>query len=291
VENRWVKLTTLYLKLIKFRLSLAVAFSAAVGYILFEDTGSIAGVASTFGGVFFLSGGASALNQYQERRTDALMPRTQKRPLPSHELRPAAALITAIGMIAEGTALLATLTWWLPALLGLLTVVLYNLVYTPLKRHTFLAVIPGGLVGAVPPLIGFTAAGGSLFAPQALFLAGFMFMWQIPHFWLLLSVYRKEYDKAGFGSFIKKPDERDTKIVVPALIVLTSIALLFAPYFKIEMGNSLWFLMAATNIVVCALFLIILPSRPGGFDNRFAFVIINAFGLVILTILMLTSVS
>ena len=171
MENKWIRLTAVYLKLIKFRLSLAVAFSAAAGYILFEDAGSFKGLAATFGGVFFLSGGAAALNQYQERRTDALMPRTKKRPLPSHELRSGAALFTALGMIAEGTALLATFTWWLPALLGLVNVVLYNFIYTPLKRHSFLAVIPGGLVGAVPPLIGFTAAGGSLLAPQAMFLA------------------------------------------------------------------------------------------------------------------------
>ena len=198
MENRWIKLTSTYLQLIKFKLSVAVAFSAAAGYILFENAGSLTGLAATAAGVFFLAGGAAALNQFQERRTDALMPRTRKRPLPSHDLRSRTALFAALLMIAGGLVLLASFTGWLPALLGLMNVVLYNLIYTNLKRRTFLAVIPGGLVGAVPPLIGFTAAGGSLFAPQALFLAGFMFMWQLPHFWLLLSSYRLEYVRAGF---------------------------------------------------------------------------------------------
>ena len=289
MENRWIKLTALYLKLIKFRLSVAVAFSAAVGYILFEDAGSLKGLAATFGGVFFLAGGAAALNQYQERRTDALMPRTKKRPLPSHELRSAAALFTALGMIAEGTALLATFTWWLPALLGLFNVVLYNFIYTPLKRHTFLAVIPGGLVGAVPPLIGFTAAGGSLLAPQALFLAGFMFMWQLPHFWLLLSFYRTEYERAGFGSLIKVPGKRDVRVVVPAWIVLTSVILLFAGEFGIDLGHGLWFVLAGANIAVTGLFLIYLPRNRDELTDKRAFAVLNGFGVVVLTIFMLTA--
>jgi heme o synthase len=290
VENRWIRLTFVYLKLIKFRLSLAVAFSAAAGYILFEDAGSLKGLAATFGGVFFLSGGAAALNQYQERRTDALMPRTKKRPLPSHELRPGAALLTALGMIAEGTLLLATFTWWLPALLGLVNVVLYNLIYTPLKRHSFLAVIPGGLVGAVPPLIGFTAAGGSLLAPQALFLAGFMFMWQLPHFWLLISYYRSEYERAGFGSLIKIPGKSDIKVIVPAWIVLTSVGLLFAGEFGIEMGMVLWFVLAAVNIAVTALFLIYFPAKKEEMNEKHAFAALNGFGLIVLILFMLTAI-
>ncbi|MFO7573546.1 MAG: protoheme IX farnesyltransferase [Bacteroidales bacterium] len=290
MENKWIKLTSTYLKLIKFNLSVAVAFSAAAGYILFGDAGSLKGLAATVGGVFFLSGGAAALNQFQERRTDALMPRTRKRPLPSHELRPWSALLTALLMIAEGLVLLATFTGWLPALLGLMNVVLYNLIYTNLKRRTFLAVIPGGLVGAVPPLIGFTAAGGSLLAPQALFLAGFMFMWQIPHFWLLLTCYRSEYERAGFGSFIKKPDEKDLKTIIPAWIVLTSIALLFAGEFGIALEGGLWFLLAGVNISVTALFLVFIPKAKEEVSEKRALVVLNGFGMAVLIILMMTAV-
>ena len=268
MENRWIKLTSTYLQLIKFKLSVAVAFSAAAGYILFENAGSLTGLAATAAGVFFLAGGAAALNQFQERRTDALMPRTRKRPLPSHDLRSRTALFAALLMIAGGLVLLASFTGWLPALLGLMNVVLYNLIYTNLKRRTFLAVIPGGLVGAVPPLIGFTAAGGSLFAPQALFLAGFMFMWQLPHFWLLLSSYRLEYVRAGFGSFSEKPDEKDIKTIIPAWIVLTSIALLFAGEFGIALEGGLWFLLAGVNISVIAFFLVIMPKAKWTLSER-----------------------
>jgi heme o synthase len=279
-----------YLNLIKYKLSVAVAFSAAVGYLLLEDSGSLKGLAVTAGGVFFLSGGAAALNQFQERRTDALMPRTRKRPLPAKELSPVSALFLSVLMMAAGLILLSTFSGWLPALLGLINVVLYNLIYTNLKRHTFLAVIPGGLVGAIPPLIGFTAAGGALFAPQALFLAGFMFMWQMPHFWLLLSCYHREYEKAGFGSFIKKPDKKDIKTIVQAWIVLTSVALLFAGEFGIAIKGGLWFLLAAVNISVTALFLVFLPRVKGEGSEKLAQVVLNGFGMAVLIILMMTTV-
>lgn len=283
-------MTALYLKLIKFRLSLAVAFSAAAGYVIFEDAGSVKGLSAVFSGVFFLAGGAAALNQYQERRTDALMARTKGRPLPSHQLRSAAALITALGMIAEGTALLATFTGLLPALLGIFNVALYNFVYTPLKRHTFLAIIPGGLVGAVPPLIGFTAAGGVLSDPRALFVALFMFMWQLPHFWLLMLAYRRDYEKAGLGSLVKKPTEHDARVIVPAWLVVTSVLLLFAPRFGMEMGMGLWFAMVAVNTAVCAAFLVILPGKPEGISGKSGFMTLNSFGMAVLVIFMLSAI-
>ncbi|MBM3420758.1 MAG: hypothetical protein FJY11_06455, partial [Bacteroidetes bacterium] len=171
----------------------------------------------------------------------------------------------------------------------LVNVVLYNLIYTNLKRHTFLAVIPGGFVGAVPPLIGFTAAGGTLLAPQALFLSGFMFMWQLPHFWLLLSCYRSEYERAGFGSFIKWPDKKDSKTIIPAWIVITSVALLFAGEFGIALEGGLWFLLAGVNISVIALFLVFIPKEKGEGSEKRSLMVLNGFGMAVLTILMMTA--
>jgi heme o synthase len=142
----------------------------------------------------------------------------------------------------------------------------------------------------VPPLIGFTAAGGSLLAPQALFLAVFMFMWQLPHFWLLLSFYRTEYERAGFGSLVKIPGKSDTKVIVPAWIVLTSVGLLFAGEFGIEMGIVLWFVLAAVNIAVTATFLIYIPAKKEELNEKHAFAVLNGFGLIVLTIFVLTAI-
>jgi protoheme IX farnesyltransferase len=291
VENNFNTFLKAFFRLIKYRLSAAVAFSAGAGYILYEKSGSITGFFSTVLGVFLLSAGSAALNQYQERHTDALMLRTKKRPLPAHELRSRTALGISVTLIFSGTALLILGTVWLAALLGLLNVVLYNLIYTNLKPKTSFAVVPGALVGAVPPLIGFTAAGGSPIAPQALFMAGFMFMWQLPHFWLLLSTYRREYEKAGFVSLVKIPGERDTKVIVPAWIVITSILLLFAENFGIQISQPLWFALAGVNIAVSALFLIVIPKNDQAVSEKKSFAVLNGFVFVVLTILALTAVT
>jgi protoheme IX farnesyltransferase len=291
VENNFNTILIALFRLIKYRLSAAVAFSAGAGYILYEKSGSVVSFVLTVIGVFLLAAGSAALNQYQERHTDALMPRTKKRPLPAHELRSRVALAISATLILTGTSLLLMSTRWLPALLGLLNVVLYNLVYTNLKPKTSFAVVPGALVGAVPPLIGFTAAGGSPIAPQALFMAGFMFMWQLPHFWLLLSTYRREYEKAGFVSLVKIPGERDTRVIVPAWIVLTSIMLLFAGEFGIQIGQPLWFVLAGVNITVSGLFLLFLPKNEPALSEKRSFAVMNGFAFVVLTILALTAVT
>lgn len=278
-------------RLIKYRLSAAVAFSAAAGYILYEKSGSITSFILTVTGVFILSGGSAALNQYQERHTDALMQRTKKRPLPAHEIRSRVALMFSVALIISGTIIIVAGSRWLPGLLGLLNVVLYNLIYTNLKSRTSFAVVPGALVGAVAPLIGFTAAGGSPLAPQALFIAGFMFMWQLPHFWLLLSINRRDYEKAGFAALVKTPGVNDIRVIIPAWIVITSIMLLLIREFGILIGQPLWFVLAGVNITVCALFLLILPKEEPAVSEKRSFAVLNGYAFVVLTILALTALT
>lgn len=278
-------------RLIKYRLSAAVAFSAAAGYILYEKSGSVSGFILTVAGVFLLSGGSASLNQYQERHTDALMQRTKKRPLPAHEIRSRLALAISLSLIISGTFIIVAGSRWLPGLLGLLNVVLYNLIYTNLKPRTSFAVVPGALVGAVAPLIGFSAAGGSPLAPQALFIAGFMFMWQLPHFWLLLSINRRDYEKAGFAALVRIPGVRDTRAIIPAWIVITSIMLLLIREFGILIGQPLWFVLAGVNITVCALFLLILPKGEPAVSEKRSFAVLNGFAFVVLSILALTALT
>ena len=109
-------------------------------------------------GVFLLSAGTSVLNQVQEFRNDALMKRTRLRPIPAGEISNLQASWIALGLILIGTAFLA-FNGWLPMVLGLSNIVFYNLIYTPLKTRSYLAIIPGAVVGAVPPLIGWTSEG------------------------------------------------------------------------------------------------------------------------------------
>jgi protoheme IX farnesyltransferase len=289
VRYRFARVAEVINELTRTKLSAAVTFSGAAGYLLFAGWQSSPTFPVALAGIFLLSSGSSALNQCQERRTDALMSRTSGRPLPAERITPPMAKRIALLLLLSGAIMLSLLPGIMPVILGLGTVILYNFLYTPLKKLTSLAVIPGALTGAIPPLIGFTAAGGSLSEPPALFLAGFMFTWQLPHFWLLISAYRSQYINAGFSSLAGKPDDKTIRLVIPLWIIVVSAALLFAGRFGIDIGRGLWFILAAVNILVIALFLKLVIKNDQQSLNKSAFIALNGFGAAVLTILILTT--
>jgi protoheme IX farnesyltransferase len=149
-------------------------------------------------GVFLLAAASSVLNQVQERATDALMRRTCRRPLACGSLSPRAGTMIGLVLAGGGLALLTIETGPGPTILGLTALAWYLAVYTPLKRFSSLAVLAGTPCGAIPPLIGWLAAGGLLPAPQPLALVLIMFLWQVPHYWLLALPDRDELRTAGF---------------------------------------------------------------------------------------------
>ena len=185
-----------YLRLGKLRIASLSTLSAGAAYCLAAPqlTGRIF---SPLAGLFLLACGAGALNQFQERALDARMPRTRGRPLPAGELRPRAALLFAVCLLPPGFLLLQRGGGTPAALLGLAALVLYNGVYTGLKKRTAFALFPGALVGAIPPAIGWASAGGGLADPRLLALCGLLFLWQIPHSGLLLLAHGEEYTRAG----------------------------------------------------------------------------------------------
>jgi heme o synthase len=183
--------------LIKFRIAILSTMSAATGFIV-AAKGFSWGLLPFIFGLFLLAGGSAALNQYQERSLDKMMVRTRNRPLPSGELSPAAGLSIAIGFMAAGLLILFIGYGPLPGILGFTTAVLYNGIYTYLKRVTAFAAVPGALIGALPPGIGWLAANGDIRSPILIGLVAFFFIWQVPHFWLLIGIHSGDYKKAGF---------------------------------------------------------------------------------------------
>lgn len=184
--------------LIRLPLSLMVAGTALAGALIAPVHPTGLTLWALGWGVFLLAAASSVLNQVQERTSDALMRRTCQRPLASSLLAPATG--TFIGLLL-GSGALAVLTAGTgpgPALLGMAALAWYLAVYTPLKRRSPLAVLAGTPCGAVPPLMGWLAAGGTLPAPQPLALALFMLLWQVPHYWLLAIPEREELRAAGF---------------------------------------------------------------------------------------------
>ena len=181
----------------KVRITFFVAISGSVGYILSAGEMNAAMILPILG-IFILSVGAAAFNHYQEIDTDSLMDRTKNRPLPAKKIKDETALLFAVGTSISGLLLLAIFSNPMALLLGVMALISYNIVYTPLKKITAWAIMPGALVGAIPPAIGWAAAGGSVMNPQLWVLALFFFIWQIPHFWFLLLIFDKDYQKGGF---------------------------------------------------------------------------------------------
>ncbi len=177
--------------LFRVRLASLVALSALGGGFFAAQRFTPAALVISLA-VWLLAAGCSALNQLQEIDIDGRMQRTRNRPLPSGEMSSLQALLLALIAIGSGLLLLTTPDNPRPLLLGLLAIVWYNGVYTPLKRKTAWAVFPGAICGALPPLIGYSATGGSLFDPAAVILAGTLFIWQVPHFWLLAWRYKQD---------------------------------------------------------------------------------------------------
>ncbi len=192
----------LTLELGKVKITFFVAVSTSVGYVFHSGKIDLT-MFLIASGVFLLACGSSALNHYQERLSDALMDRTKGRPIPSGRVLPLYALLTSAGLTISGLIVIYLFSNVTSAVLGVIALIWYNIIYTPLKKKYALAVVPGSVIGAIPPIIGWTASGGSPFDLTILSLAFFFFIWQIPHFWLLLLLFNKDYEKAGFPTLTK----------------------------------------------------------------------------------------
>jgi protoheme IX farnesyltransferase len=186
-----------YLQLVRPRLALLVLVTAAAGFFLAgARTLDWLSLTHALVGTALLFGGASALNQLLERRRDALMARTANRPLPSGRLQPAEVLVLGVALSGGGVVYLLAFAPPMTAAIGLFALVSYVLVYTPLKERTPLSTLVGAVPGALPPVIGWAAARGSLDSGAfALFLI--VFIWQVPHFLAIAWIYREQYAAAG----------------------------------------------------------------------------------------------
>jgi len=282
-----------FLKLIKYRLSAAVTFSAAAGFIICDCEFHWWRFPAMITGVYLLAGGSSALNQYQERERDRLMTRTANRPIPAGKLKAEVALIIALIMIAAGLFVLLLFSGKAPALLGLFNIVLYNLVYTPLKKQSWLALLPGALVGAVPPMIGFTAAGGEIFHSQAIFLSLFMFIWQLPHFWLLQIAYNNDYNAGGFAEFIRFPQSKTKSTAIFSSVVLIATLVMFAELFGISAGPGIFRFLRSITIALIVSFALLLNVFTTRQDINYPAAplikILNLYSFLVLVILMASS--
>ena len=228
-----------YLELVKMRLSLLVAFSSAFGYALAMG-GNVDWTLLTmlFIGGWLVSGASCTINQVIEKDYDAMMKRTQNRPLPTNRLSNNEALWFAAIVAVAGIFVLYISTNLLTTGLAVLSMVLYSFVYTPLKRVGPIAVFVGAFPGALPPLLGWVAATGVI-SHEAMIIFGIQFIWQFPHFWAIAWVADEDYKKAGF-KLLPVKGEKDMKTafqIMTYTLFLIPLGLL-PTYFGITGINS-----------------------------------------------------
>jgi heme o synthase len=241
--KRRVRTAADYLELSKSRIVMMVLMTTAAGYVIGAHPFDAIVLLHTLIGTALVAAGTNALNQYVERDLDAMMRRTRRRPLPAGRISPRAALIFACAISVAGTLYLGLLVNWLTAFLGAFTLASYIFVYTPLKRVSTICTAIGAIPGAVPPLMGWTAATGTL-GLGGWIAFGILFFWQLPHFMAISWMYREDYARGGFRMLSVVDD--DGKAVARQAI-LYSLALLtvsVAPYFFGMSG--LLYLFAAT---------------------------------------------
>lgn len=212
-----------YVVLMKPDVTFLVVITTVAGFYL-GSHGSLdwLRLLNTLCGTMLVAGGTAALNQYVERDMDAVMRRTAARPLPSGLLQPGEVLLFGIGTIILGTAWLILAVNGLAAMIGLATSVLYLGAYTPLKTRTTLATAVGAIPGALPPLIGWAAATGSL-SLGAWVLFAILFFWQFPHFMAIAWMYREDYGRAGILMLPvvdKKGDATFRQIVITSTVLV-----------------------------------------------------------------------
>jgi protoheme IX farnesyltransferase len=225
------------------------------------------------------------------------MKRTRGRPIPTGRIDASWALFLAVLLILIGMSVLASVKGdqTLVLALGVLALVWYNGLYTYLKRVTAFAVVPGAMIGAIPPLIGYAALGGALVDPDILLLAFFLFVWQIPHFWLLMLMLGDEYREAGLPTVADRFTRPQLLRITSVWIMATAVGGLAFPALS-RIGSTLpWALV----VVVASAWLVlkatdVIRASVGEQDRalfRQAFRRINAYAVIIMACLSLGALA
>ena len=186
----------------KFVLSFAVSLSALFAYIMAKGEVGLDMLLATLA-VLLVAMGVSTLNQVQEYKSDAKMERTKNRPIASGRMTPQTGLIIGIVLIVLAMILIYSLLGLTGVNIFMFAFIWYNAMYTPLKKKSALAVVPGAILGVIPPAIGWLVAGHTLLELEFIALALYFFIWQVPHFWLLVMLFHGDYKDGGYPTAMR----------------------------------------------------------------------------------------
>jgi protoheme IX farnesyltransferase len=268
----------------KFVLSFAVSLSALFAYIMAKGEIGLDMFLATFS-VLLVAMGASTLNQVQEYREDSKMERTKNRPIAAGRMSPRTGTIIAVVLILISFAFIYSLLGLTGINFFAFAFLWYNLMYTPLKKRSALAVVPGAILGVIPPAIGWLVAGHSLFELEFIALAVYYFIWQVPHFWLLVMLFHGDYKDGGYPTAMRLFGEGTLQRLTFVWLVLTIHAGIFLVYTFNVYSNITIALSAALGIWAFLTSMKLLKKEFKLTDARAIFWKINAAFLGIIVLL------
>lgn len=273
-----------YLVLSKLKIMVPVSLTGFTGYFIFDPHLSL-NILFTSLGILLLAISASVLNQIQEVELDKKMKRTQNRPIPAGKIRLNQAMIFFIINLLSGLVLIYSGGNPEAALIGLITIIWYNGVYTYSKKLTAFAVVPGAITGALPPLIGWVAAGGGVWDRQIIFLEFLFFMGQIPHFWLLILKYGDEYKQAGIPTLKDIFDTRQINRLTFIWVVVSVIAAMFLCYFNIIQNKIIILILITGSLFIIWQFIDLLKLQHHKNSLRTYSISLDLYFLLVLLLL------
>jgi len=270
-------------ELTKIKITSFVTLTTIVGYLAYAGEFNLQILYPVLG-ILFLACGSAVINHIQEISIDALMSRTRYRPIPSGRISALNASIIAVILLVIGSLILYIGSGILPLGLALLNLIWYNLIYTPLKKKSSLAIIPGSLVGAIPPAVGWVAAGGYIFDKEILILSSFFFIWQIPHFWLLMMSLDKDYQKAGLPTITTLFSKIKLAKIIFVWIFATVITGFLVPFFNLMEFSVVYYILLAAGILLTLSAVKLLSWQEENISFRFTFRNINLFALLLIVL-------
>lgn len=273
-----------WLELTKLKIMIPVSLTGFTGYIAFDPHFSSKVFLSSFG-ILLLAISASVLNQIQEVELDGKMKRTCNRPLPAKKIRIQNAMLFFFFNFIFGIAIISYAGNFKAALVGLITIIWYNGIYTYSKRITAFAVVPGAITGALPPLIGWVAAGGGLWDKPVIFIEFLIFTGQIPHFWLLILKYGEEYKQAGIPSLTDIFDLAQIKRLTFTWVISSVVAALFLCCFEIIQSPVINIILVSVSIYMVWQFIDLLRVHTNQNNYRRYSVFLNSYFLLVLVLL------
>jgi protoheme IX farnesyltransferase len=273
-----------YLELSKLKIMIPVSLTGFTGYFIYDPHLSVNIFLATTG-ILMLAISASVLNQVQEAGLDRKMARTQNRPIPALKISQLNAVMFFLANLVAGAVLIYSAGGLKALIIGLITIIWYNGIYTLSKRLTAFAVVPGAVTGALPPLIGWVSAGGGVWDKPIIFLEFLFFIGQIPHFWLLILKYGEEYSNAGIPSLTSVLSRVQINRLTFIWVVSSVTAALLLCHFEIIRSGILTGILLVASIFLIWKFSDLVRLQADLKDSRIYSILLDSYFLLVLILL------